>query len=121
MDNPRMSTSNKIKALRKEAGLTQQQLGDRIRSAHSIIGKLENGKQDLTEYYIFKLCDALHCTPNDLLGFSRPQPTLHADAMAYAINLAIEVVGGLRDADPLDYVADIVRHTLLLPVRFRAS
>lgn len=88
-----MVAPNEIKALRKAAGLTQAQLGERIGGvAHSIIGKLENGKQDLTDDYLLKMCAALHCTPNDVFGFGKTvtnPPRINDSALSYAVEFTL--------------------------------
>jgi len=48
-----------IKEVRKEKGLTQDQLGDSIGVTKSQISKLENGTSNMTIGTIFKIFDAM--------------------------------------------------------------
>ena len=48
-----------LAALRKEAGLTQRQLADKLHREHSLVGRLELGERrlDMVEFYQFcKAC-----------------------------------------------------------------
>ncbi len=57
--------------LRLDRHLTQQQLADRIDVRRDTISALERGKSQGIEFEtLARLCDALGCTPNDLLALS---------------------------------------------------
>jgi len=57
--------------LRVERHLTQQELADRIEVRRDTISALERGKSQGIEFgTLARLCDALACTPNDLLDVS---------------------------------------------------
>ena len=45
--------------LRKQAGLSQEQLGELVNCNKSKISKLENGKQELTQNWMIKISKAL--------------------------------------------------------------
>lgn len=67
-----MSTHNRIRELRKEAGISQEVLGAEVGCNKSKISKLENGKQELTQNWMIKLSKALNnhgliTAPSDLL------------------------------------------------------
>ena len=51
---------NRIYELRKEAGLSQEQLGDELGCNKSKISKLENGNQELTQNWMNKIANALN-------------------------------------------------------------
>ncbi len=64
--------SNRIKELRKQANLSQEQLGELIGCNKSKISKLENESQELTQSWMSKIARALslhgaHIMPADLL------------------------------------------------------
>lgn len=59
---------------RIERHLTQQQLADQVGVRRDTISSLERGKSRGIEFStLARLCDALACTPNDLLELS-PNP-----------------------------------------------
>ena len=69
--------TNKIRELRKQNGLNQQQLADRIGTTGQQVGHLEAGRRKLTQNWMERLADGLDCNPADLLGpaaASQPPP-----------------------------------------------
>ena len=56
-----------IKALRKAAGYTQQQLADLLKVARATVGMWEVGRNNPPAKYLLALADALGCTVEDLL------------------------------------------------------
>lgn len=58
----------RIKSLRKESGLTQEQLAQYLGVDQSMITKLENGTRKLNVTTIDKLCSLFGCTPAYLTG-----------------------------------------------------
>ena len=69
-------TGERIKKLRKEKGLTQQQLGEMLGVQKSAIAKYENGRvPNLKKETISRLAEIFNVTPNYLLGID--EPSLH--------------------------------------------
>lgn len=101
VDNAHMATCNKIKALRKAADLSSEELAERIGVSQTFMSRLESGERRLSEEYILNIAKELRCTPNDIFGYSTPTPQINEDALEFSVNLAIEVVrdipGGLAD------------------------
>ena len=67
-----MMLTNRIKELRKAAGLSQERLGEHIGCNKSKVSKLENGNQELTQNWMLKIASALQdqglkITASDLL------------------------------------------------------
>lgn len=62
-----LSIGRRIRHFRTEAGLTLQQLGDRIDRAASQISTLESGKREPSLAQVSALAEALGVTPDDLL------------------------------------------------------
>lgn len=61
----------KIKALRLKQGISQDELAEKVGYTHrSSIGKVESGLVDLPQSKIKAFADALHTTPQYLMGFS---------------------------------------------------
>ena len=60
--------TNKIRALRKQNGLSQQDLAKRIGTTGQQVGHLEAGRRKLTQGWMERLAVGLDCGPADLLG-----------------------------------------------------
>lgn len=67
-------SQNRIRALRKERGLTQAELGAKMDSdvTDSTIAKLESGRMALTTTYLQEIARALGVDPMDILGLRGP-------------------------------------------------
>lgn len=52
---------------RKELGLTQRQLAERLQVVHSLIGKVEKGERRLDFVECIAYCKALDLSPEDML------------------------------------------------------
>lgn len=57
---------NMLTSLRRDAGLTQQELAKRAGTTKMTISRLENGKRKLTMEWARKLADVLNCSPYEL-------------------------------------------------------
>ena len=66
---------NSIRALRKQNGLSQQELAKRIGTTGQQVGNLENGRRKLTQDWMERLAAGLGCGPADLLGPSANSST----------------------------------------------
>jgi DNA-binding CsgD family transcriptional regulator/DNA-binding Xre family transcriptional regulator len=62
----------KVRALRTNAGLTTDQLGQRCGLVGSTISKVEHGRPEPRLWLIVQICRGLGVTPNDLIEMSRP-------------------------------------------------
>lgn len=61
---------NKLQAVRKAAGMTQQQLAEKSGVSYSLICKFESGEKNIKKAglaAIVNLCDALGCQPQDIV------------------------------------------------------
>ena len=65
-----MDNNNRIKSLRKRAGLTQEQIGEFLKVDQSMIAKIESGDRKLTTVQLSKLANLFACTEEYLLGAS---------------------------------------------------
>lgn len=61
----------KLKELRLEKGLTQEEIAKILNVKQGTISRYENGERSLTQEQIVKLSIALEVTPNVLLGFDK--------------------------------------------------
>lgn len=62
-----LTVTYNLRKMRKQAGLTQQQLADRAGLGHSIISDIENGKKQPTVYTMCLLAFALNAKFKDLV------------------------------------------------------
>lgn len=63
---------NRIKELRLDRGLSQQQLADRIGTTKATISKWEKGQRQLTLEKMYRLADALQCHHVELIDNTAP-------------------------------------------------
>lgn len=62
---------NKLKELRKKRKLNQEELAKLIEVERSLISKIETGASDLSGRLIIKICKALNCSSDELLGLNK--------------------------------------------------
>lgn len=68
---------NRIKELRTDADMKQQDLADRLKIARSVVSKYELEQVDLSTDTIRRLCEIFGVTADYLLGFSaRREPEI---------------------------------------------
>lgn len=70
---------NRISVVRKEAGITQSELAERIGTSAQQIHKLEVGSRRLTVEWLLKISDGLECHPADLLPVTHQTMRRRAD------------------------------------------
>ena len=71
--------SNRIKELRKKAGLTQVQLSDYLEVDKSMIAKIEKEERNLTTVQLSKLADLFACSEDYILGYDDSGNPLELD------------------------------------------
>ena len=69
---------NKLAEMRKRAGLTQQQLAEKMGVTQQTIWYYENGKREMKSGVLISMSQALGCTVADLLGISNAKGILDA-------------------------------------------
>lgn len=69
---------NKLAEMRKRAGLTQQQLAEKIGVTQQTIWYYENDKREMKSGVLISMSQALGCTVADLLGISSDRGILDA-------------------------------------------
>lgn len=87
-----MFPDNRIRELRKKAGLTQTELGERVGLHQTQIGNLENGSRNLTFDWARRIARALNVRLVDLLDETDNPDRLADDER--------ELVDHYRNADP---------------------
>lgn len=73
-----MTIGEKISELRRNAGLTQRDLALKIGVTPSAVGNYEQGVSFPREEVLYRLFEALCCTPNELFGFEEETVTIAA-------------------------------------------
>lgn len=63
-----MRLNDTLRQLRKEKGLTQDQLGERIHVSRATIGKYESGETEVDQNTFDAICNVLNVEPLDLIG-----------------------------------------------------
>lgn len=63
---------NKIKEIREQRGLTQDELGRRTGTTGATISRLEAGRRKLSQEYMETIAKALNVAPGDLVGKAVP-------------------------------------------------
>ncbi len=62
------AVARKIRALRTEAGISQEELAERSGLHRTYIGGVERGERNITLLSLQKIADALGVTPSSLLS-----------------------------------------------------
>lgn len=96
---------NRIRELRKKAGLKQDQLAEKIGVDPATISRLEKGQVRITGEYLILLSDVLGCTPIELI--SDPGDVARTDVERRALTI-------LRQLHP-DVAASILTMAEQLP------
>ena len=81
--------ATKIKQYRKEKGLTQKELGEKIGVKHNTISGYEKGTTEPEQNLLFMIAKALDISINDLFPETRNCTTLHN-------NLEIDLINNFR-------------------------
>jgi len=83
----------RVKQLRIDQKLTQEQLAEASGISPSFLGHIERGTRKASIETIYKLMNALDCTANDLLG------TYHQDLSSKLSNRLMEIAFLLKTQD----------------------
>lgn len=69
-----MASGKKIRGLLASKGMTQRQLANDIGIGESYMNKVVNGNINIRENLLWKICDALGCSPADIRGLDAEEP-----------------------------------------------
>ena len=86
-----------LKALRKQSGMTQDELAKAVGQSKRVVGSWERMETQITLEDAVTVCRALRCTPNDLCGWyiDHPEDMPQQSSPPLAPDKA-EVVDGYR-------------------------
>lgn len=65
-----MNVGENIRAIRELQGITLEQVGNSLGTSKEFIFQLEKGLRVPNLRQLLAMCNVLHCTPNDILGFN---------------------------------------------------
>lgn len=60
-----------LRHYRQDAGLTQQEVADKLEIPRTQLIRYEQGQNELPIRYLIKLCKIYHKTPNEMLGYEK--------------------------------------------------
>lgn len=69
---------NRIRELREERGLSQQQLADLCKTSNQQISRLELGQRRLPTVWMDRIAEALRCQPTDIIAAAAGSPRKRA-------------------------------------------
>ncbi|MCF0109184.1 MAG: helix-turn-helix transcriptional regulator [Erysipelotrichaceae bacterium] len=95
----------RVKQLRKETGITQEQLAEYLGIDQTTVTKLENGTRNLNVTMIERICDLFGCTDEYLMGESETY---------MPVSFAFRATG--IEADDLKSIAAVNR--IMMDIRF---
>lgn len=73
-----MTIGERLRALRKEAGLTQKELGERLGVSASMIGQYETNLRNPKFETLEKICDVLNVSMSEFIDMSALSPSLNS-------------------------------------------
>lgn len=91
---------NRIKELRRQSGLTQEQIGLFLGIDQSMVAKIEKGDRSLTTVQLSKLTNLFACTEEYVLGDASEEKT-----MSLAFRLDNPTVETMRIVSAINKVA----------------
>lgn len=73
----------RIRTLRQERKMTQEQLAEKAGISLSFIGHIERGSRKLSVETLYKLVDALDCSPGEILGLGGASQSIKLSTLLY--------------------------------------
>lgn len=78
-----MTYKNNIKSARKTAGMTQEELADKLNVSSMTISRWEKGEGRIGVISAYKMADLLHVPVNALVGYEVPERTVLVQESVY--------------------------------------
>jgi repressor LexA len=111
---------NRIKMLREEKHLTQQELADKLNSAKSTIGMYENGNRKPSYEVLIKLSEIFGCSIDYIVGTSNEcNSNVQYDPNAKVYS--VPIVGKIRAGEPILAEDNIEGYFPILPSMYNAD
>lgn len=100
---------DRIRRLRKQKGLTQQELAEKVGMEYTMIGRVEQGVRNLTIEGILKVAEALDADANYILAQKKKKtPLTEKDKLLEEITQEIELLN-LPQLKMLDHLLTAVK------------
>ena len=96
MHSTPLEIGERIKNARKEAGLSQTELAERIKKNMRTVQKYESGEIEPSISMINILADELHVSPAYLVGYERPQIEMNSLSDVFAVLYQLNKKADLR-------------------------
>lgn len=109
-----MNIGERLRALRKEAGLTQKELGEKLGVSASMIGQYETNLRNPKFETLEKICDVLNVGMSEFIDLSDISPSLNSAVSLYDVikhiqNKPYDSNGGIPiSSDELDQIRQLV-------------
>ena len=76
-------TGEKLGAIRSQTTFSQTKIANLADCSKDHVSQIEQGKGKLTAYELLVYCQALHITPNDVMGYGEDETTLKEMQLLY--------------------------------------
>lgn len=96
---------NTIRFYRKKAGMTQEQLAEKIYTKKSVISEIENDKHSVTVIRLIEIASTLDIHPAKLLEYTYSVNSGRSDAVFHQV---IDELNKLEDMELVEMVLDFV-------------
>lgn len=100
-----MTVGERIKELRTNLGLTQDELAKKIGyKSRATVNKIESGDREITQSMIKKFADALHVSPNVIMGWEDLPNANNSEISPETV----ETASMIHEAENTEEIIDIV-------------
>lgn len=96
--------NNKLADMRKRAGLTQQQLAEKIGVTQQTIWYYENGRREMKSSVLIELSKALGCSVSDLLGLGHVRGVVNSSP---SVSHRMPLVGRIAAGTPREAIYQV--------------
>ena len=104
-----MEMGKRIKELRIAAGLSQEELGERLGLGKSAIAKYENGRvTNIKQTTIKKLSEIFMCKPSYIMGFEDIPDGDNYKVITPSESVTINILGSIPAGTPIECNEDII-------------
>ncbi len=79
-----------MRNLRKEKGLSQERLAERMQRSTAFVGHIERGTRKMSLETLWELTHVLGCSADELLGFPMAEENIRANARVL-LEIALEM------------------------------
>lgn len=99
-----MATNYKLAEAREKAGLTQQELAERVGVSQQAIQYYESGERDIRSSMVLKLSEALDCSPTYILGLDDAPWIKHIRLASAEDFVDVPLYGSIAAGTPIEMI-----------------